>query len=150
MVFCGELAYKLSCYDKRLLVGKANLLAGLYCVDGRVKSGETHHSRKHHVYRLCLDYLVQCLLSGVDLYFGTVGKQAFQLVILIFVGYDYCRGIELACLSGQQLHLVICRKAVRLVQVGMLLYDFKCLRSYRTRRAEDGYLLFHISVVMHI
>ena len=75
------------------------------------------------------DNLVDGFLSCVNLNIGKVGEEVFQLVISCFVGYYYGRRIELPCLFGKLFDLVVGRKAVHFVQVGVLFYNVKCLRS---------------------
>ena len=75
VVLRSKSADEVAGYDKCLLVGEADCLACLDGVDSWRESGETHHSRKHHVDRLRLYNLVDSLRSSIHLDVGKVGKQ---------------------------------------------------------------------------
>ena len=142
-VFGGESAYQVAGHDKGLLVGKADGLACLYGVDCGRKSCESHHGGEHHVDGLCLHYLVESLVSGVDLDVGHVGKQLLQSLVVLLVGYDYgCRTV-FACLLGKHFIAVVGREAVGFVAVGMLAYHIESLCSDAAGGTKDTYLFLH-------
>ena len=129
MILSCETADEVACYDKCLLIGKADSLAcldGVYCWR---ESGEANHCCKHHVYRLCLHYLVESLCSGIHLDIWQVGKQQLQCFVVGFVGYDNGSRAELACLFSKHLIAVVGCETVHLVAVAMLFYYVECLGS---------------------
>ena len=109
-------------------------------VDGRRQSGESHHCREHHVDRAGLNDLVECAAACINLHVGHVGKGFAKLIVVGFVGYDHCRGVELMGLLGKHLPMVVGRKGIGLIEVGVLRDDIKALSANASRRPEDAYL----------
>ena len=126
VIFVGQLANQFTGYDQRLLVGQANLLAGLDGMNGGRESGKSHHGGEYHVDRLCLYYFVECLLSGIDFHIG-VGQCFFQLFVVGLVGNDDCRRMKLACLLGKQFPSAVGRQRIGLVAVAVFTDDVERL-----------------------
>ena len=128
-VFLCQTANQGSGHNERLLVGKADGLAGAYGMNRWRKAGKANHGREHHVYRSRLDNLVDGLCPCIDLDVGFGVEQRLQTVVMCLVGYYHRCGLELDGLLGQLLHPVVGRKAIHLIKVAVFLYHFKSLGS---------------------
>ena len=81
-----------------------------------------------------LHYLADGVSSRVYLY-RQVAQSFFQFGIFLFVGYHDNFRLKLPRLSYQQLHTIVGRQRVCLVQIGMFLYHLQCLCADRPGRA---------------
>ena len=142
MILLRQVTDQLTCHHQGLLVGKAYLLAGLDSMDGRLQSGESHHRSQHHVDGSSLHNIAESLCSGIHLDVRFVAQQFLQPVVVCLIGDDHCCRTELACLTGEFVYPVIGGKAINLIEVTVLLYDIKSLRTDASRRTEYAYLLF--------
>ena len=97
---------------------------------GWLQSREPNHGREHHVDGTSLDNVAQGAGSGIYLHVGHVGHQLAQLTVACLVGDNYGGRLEPVSLACQLLNAVVGRKAVHLVEVGMLLYNVESLSAY--------------------
>ena len=135
VVFACKPADELSRHDKCLLVCQANLLM---CLDGmyrRRKTGEADHCRQDHIYRSRLNDFVQSLRSGIDLYVRFITERVRKFLVVLLISYHDSGRMELPCLFGKQLPVVVCRQGISLIEVRMLRYDVKPLCTYAPGRA---------------
>ena len=121
-------------HDQRFLIRQCN---GFLCpnrIHGRFQSGVADHRRQYHINRPGLHYLADGVSSRVYLY-RQVAQSFFQFGIFLFVGYHDNFRLKLPRLSYQQLHTIVGRQRVCLVQIGMFLYHLQCLCADRPGRA---------------
>ena len=143
VILCGKAAYQFASHDERLLVGKADGLAGTDGMDGRRKAGISHHRREHHVHGSSLNNLVQSLRSCIHLNVGHVSEQRLEVLVIVLIGYNDSGRSELACLLGKHFVAVVCREAIHLIKVAMLFYNIQGLCADTTGGAKDTYLFLH-------
>ena len=143
VILCGKAAYQFASHYERLLVGKTDGLAGADGMDGRRKTGISHHRREHHVHGSGLNYLVQSLRTCIHLNVGHVSEQRLEVLVIVFVGYYHSGWSELACLLGKHLVAVVCREAIHLIKVAMLFNHIQGLCADATGGAKDTYLFLH-------
>ena len=142
IILPSKLADECASHNERLFVGEQNLLVGLDGVDGGREPGKSHHCRDNAIDGVGLHNLVYGLLACIDFDVGQVGEQCAQLLVVCFVGDDYCCRLELPCLLRQKFHAIVGCECVYLVSVAVLLDDIEGLCSDGTCAAEDAYLLF--------
>ena len=105
-----------------LFIGEGYRFTGTYGVHGRLQSGITYHGGQYHVYRGFRYNLREGFLTGIH-FNGQVGKSLFQLLVFRFVGYYHRLRLEFPRLGNEVIHAVVGCQHIRLVPVGMFLYD---------------------------
>lgn len=146
MILLSQLADEFTCHNEGFLIGQTDFLAGLDGMDGWFQSREAHHRGKHHVDRISLHDVAESLCTCIDLDVRFVAEQILQFLIKCLIGDDDGSRMKLVRLGSQFLHTMVGSEAIDLVKVAMLFDDIQRLCADASRRTENTYLLFFITL----